>query len=106
MAPWLIGKGDTMIMRVYHARVHPGQEAEFERLVKADAVPLMERLTGFLGLHIGREIGGSPEFVMVSLWRDLEALKAFTGEAWEQPVVLHRDVQVLEKTWVEHFQVL
>jgi heme-degrading monooxygenase HmoA len=92
-----------MILRVYHARVRPGQEAEFERLVKADAVPLMESQPGFLGLHMGRELNGAPEFVLVSLWRDLEALKAFTGEAWQQPVVLHPDTHVLEKTWVEHF---
>ena len=93
-------------MRVYHARVLPGQESEFERLVQADAVPLMERQDGFLGLQIGRELNGAPEFVLVSVWRDLDSLKAFTGEAWQQPVVLHRDAHVLEKTWVEHFEVL
>jgi len=92
-----------MILRVYHARVHPGQEAEFERLVKVDAVPLMESQPGFLGLHLGRELNGAPEFVLISLWRDLGALKAFAGADWQQPVVLHPDADVLQKTWVEHF---
>jgi heme-degrading monooxygenase HmoA len=93
-----------VIIRVYHAQVYPGKEAEFERLVTADAVPLMQRQPGLLALHIGREWHGSPEFVMVSVWRDLDALKAFTGEHWQDPVVLHRDAEVLEKTWVEHFR--
>ena len=92
-----------MIIRVYHARVHPGQEAEFERLVRADAVPRMQQ-AGMLSLHIGRELGGAPEFIMVSLWPSLEALQAFTGEHWQEPVVLHEDADVLEETWVEHYQ--
>jgi heme-degrading monooxygenase HmoA len=91
-----------MIMRVYHARVRLGQEAEFERLVRADAVPRM-RQAGMLALHIRRELGGAPEFIIVSLWPDLEALKAFTGEHWQEPVVLHKDAGVLERTWVKHY---
>jgi len=93
-----------MLIRVYHARVHPGQEAEFERLVRADALPRMRQLPGCLALHLGREYGGSAEFVLVSVWRDLDALKAFTGEHWQEGVVLHPGAQVLEKTWVEHYQ--
>jgi quinol monooxygenase YgiN len=93
-----------VIIRVYHARVHPGKEAEFERLVKADAVPLIRRQPGLVALHIGEELSGSCEFVMVSVWRDLDALKGFTGDHWQEPVVLHKDADVLEKTWVEHYR--
>lgn len=92
-----------MLIRVYHARVHPGQEGEFERLVRADAIPLMKRQPGLLALHIGRDLGGAAEFIMVSVWRDLESLKAFTGDHWQEPVILHKGARVLEKTWVEHY---
>ena len=93
-----------MIIRVYHAQVHPGREAEFERLVKADAIPLMQRQPGFVALHIGQGLGNSREFIMVSVWRDLDALKTFTGDSWQEPVVLHKDAGVLAKTWVEHYR--
>ena len=93
-----------MIIRVYHALVHPGKEAEFERLVRMDAIPLMRRQPGLLALHVGQAWRGSPEFVMVSVWRDLDSLKAFTGDRWEEPVVLHKDADVLERTWVEHYR--
>ncbi len=92
-----------MIMRIYHARVHPGREAEFERLVRADAVPRMEAQPGLLALHLGREMDAPGGFVIVSVWRDLEALKAFTGEGWQQPVVLHPQADVLEEERVEHY---
>jgi heme-degrading monooxygenase HmoA len=92
-----------MVIRIYHARVHPGKEAEFERLVRADAVPLMKAQPGLLSLHLGREMGQPSGFVIVSVWRDLEAVKAFAGENWQQPVVLHPQADVLEEERIEHY---
>ncbi len=92
-----------MIIRVYRAQVHPGKEADFERLVQADAIPLMKRQPGLVTVHLGREWHGASEFVLVSIWQDLEALKGFAGENWQQPLVLHPEEKVLAKTWVEHF---
>ena len=92
-----------MILRIYHARAHPGREAEFERLVRADAVPLMQAQPGLLALHLGREMDAPGGFVIVSVWRDLEALKAYAGENWKEPLRLHPQAGVLEEERVEHY---
>jgi hypothetical protein len=41
--------------------------------------------------------------VLVSLWRDLQALKAYAGEAWQKPLRLHPQSGVLEEEWLEHY---
>jgi len=92
-----------MILRIYRARVHPGLEAEFERLFRADAVPLMQRQAGFVSFQIGRALNGEPELIVISQWRDLESLQAYAGEGWQTPPVLHPGAGVLERALLEHF---
>lgn len=58
-----------MIVRVFRARVQPGMQAEFERLVNEVLIPLVEAHNGLIMRYAGKPVGGNPdEFVMVSVW--------------------------------------
>jgi heme-degrading monooxygenase HmoA len=94
-----------MIVRVFRARVRPGMDNEFERMVRELSIPLVDRQRGLIARYSGRPVGGNAtEFTMVSIWEDLDALKAFAGEDWEQSVVPEEERAVLAETFVHHYE--
>jgi hypothetical protein len=41
---------------------------------------------------------------MVTLWQDLEALKAFVGEHWQTPVVTEDEAPLVEEMFAHHYR--
>jgi heme-degrading monooxygenase HmoA len=94
-----------MVIRVFRARVQPGRQAEFEAMARRLSVPLVQKQKGMLGFYAGRPVGHSrDEFVMVTLWESVEALKAFVGPDWEQAVVPEEERPVLADTFLHHYE--
>lgn len=94
-----------MVIRVFRARVQPGKQADFETLARRLSVPLVQKQQGLLGFYAGRPLGHShDEFVMVTLWENLEAVKAFVGPDWEQAVVPEEERPVLADSFLHHYE--
>jgi heme-degrading monooxygenase HmoA len=89
-----------MIIRVFEGRLNPGREHEFmagerELLGRTD-------IDGLLGVSIGRRLaGGAMHVITLTVWRDLEAIEAFSGTDVEQPVFLTGGEEMVE-TWSLH----
>lgn len=93
-----------MIVRVFRARIRPGREAEFKRMVREQSIPWLEETEGLLGYYSGEPFPDSTrEFVMVTIWRDLEALKAFAGETWSAPIVTEDEAPLVEEMFAHHY---
>jgi transposase/heme-degrading monooxygenase HmoA len=93
-----------MIIRVFSARLKRGARDAYEDLCQRVSVPLMSAQPGFLTWRMGAERPGHPDdFVFVSLWRDLESLKAFTGEEWQAASILPGEADLLERVAVHHY---
>jgi heme-degrading monooxygenase HmoA len=76
-----------MIIRVFRPTVHPGKEREFEAFLRDTAAPLVSRQSGLLAQHVGRPRDpSSTEYVYVTVWEDVESIRAFAGERWENAV--------------------
>jgi len=74
-----------MIVRVFRAITQPGKESEFERMLKEQSMPMVEGRDGLLASYFGRPLGAkSNEFVAITVWRDLDSVKAFAGDDWER----------------------
>jgi heme-degrading monooxygenase HmoA len=94
-----------MIIRIFRARMQPGMNAEFERMVLELSIPLVEAQKGLIARYSGKPMGSnSDEFVMVSLWEDLAALKAFVGQNWEEAVIPEEERPVILETYVHHYE--
>lgn len=94
-----------MIVRVFRARVREGRVPEFKKMVQEQSVPWLERSDGMLGYFPGEPLSAtSREFVMVTLWRDVEALQAFAGEQWESPVVTPDEAPLVEEMFAHHYR--
>jgi transposase/quinol monooxygenase YgiN len=93
-----------MIIRAFRGRLKPDVRPAFERLCRTTSLPLMRAQPGCLAVSIGEPTPTRPEeFVVVSVWRDLERLQAFAGERWREATILPGEADLLETAQVEHY---
>ena len=93
-----------MIVRVFRAKIREGRVADFKRMVQEQSIPWLERTDGMLGYFPGEPMDeASREFVMVTLWRDVEALKDFASETWQTPVVTEDEAALVEEMFAHHY---
>jgi heme-degrading monooxygenase HmoA len=79
-----------MICRVWHGWTRPAQADGYEKLLRGEIFPGIERHAahGYRGIHLLRRPAGDEiEFVTVMWFDDLAAVKAFAGEDHEMAVV-------------------
>ena len=94
-----------MIIRVFRAIVHDGKQDEFASFFRDTAIPLLKSQPGMVRLSVGWPMEPSPnEFMMTTVWADLESLKGFAGEDWRQAVVDPSEAHLLDETFVHHYQ--
>jgi heme-degrading monooxygenase HmoA len=77
-----------MIARQWKGVVQPGREDAYLAHLRQDTFPAMEQLPGFVTASIlRRAVAAGTEFQVVTVWRSLDAIKAFAGEDAERAVV-------------------
>ena len=97
-----------MVIRVFRATARSGMVAELAHLVETVSVPFVDSHPGLVARFAGRGIGASTgDVLMISVWESLDAMKATTGDDWEQAVIPDpREVERIETTSVEHYEVV
>jgi heme-degrading monooxygenase HmoA len=96
-----------VIIRVFRPTIHPGKETEFESFLRDTAVPLVSRQAGLVAQHVGRSRDpSSTEYLYVTVWEDVESIRAFAGERWEEAVIAPDEEHLLKDTWIGHYEVL
>ena len=94
-----------MIIRVFRARAYPDKVQEFERFFLDKALPMVKAQRGLVSVTVGTPLEPtSNEFVMVMIWDDISAVKAFAGEAWQNPVIDPAEADLLMETFVHHYE--
>ncbi len=78
-----------MIARVWRGWTEAADADAYERFLRTELFPEVARLDGFGGAHILRRPApdGEVEFVTVTLFDSLDAVRAFAGEDYETPVI-------------------
>ena len=96
-----------MIIRVFRPTIHPGKEAEFESFLRDTAIPLVSQQTGLIAQQVGKpRDSSSTEFLYVSVWQDVESIRAFAGERWQEAVITPEEKHLLKDTWIGHYEAL
>jgi heme-degrading monooxygenase HmoA len=73
-----------VIVRVFH----PGTEDDFERVVTETGIPTVKAQEGCSQVTVGQSRWSQqPEFVVVTHWESVEALRGFAGPDWQQAVI-------------------
>ena len=95
-----------MIVRVFRARVRAGTAEPFEATVCERSLPRVTGAPGLVSYYAGRPLGESGEFVLVTVWEDLDALRAFAGPDWQREAVIPKEeLPFLEETVLHHYEV-
>lgn len=79
-----------MISRLWHGWTTRENANAYEELLRSEVLPGIHQVKGFVGAHLLRrdvQDKDEVEFVTLTLFDSLEALKAFAGEDYEAAVV-------------------
>jgi hypothetical protein len=70
-------------------------------------VPLVSRQSGLVAQQVGKPRDpSSSEYLFVTVWEDVESVRAFAGEQWQEAVIAPEDAHLLKDTWIGHSEVL
>ena len=98
---------ESVVIRVFRPTIHPGKEAEFESFLQETGVPLVSRQSGLVAQHVGKPRDpSSTEYLYVTVWQDVESIRAFAGERWQEAVIAPDEEHLLKDTWIGHYEVL
>jgi heme-degrading monooxygenase HmoA len=96
-----------MIIRVFRPTIHPGKEAEFEAFLRETAVPLVSQQAGLVAQQVGKPRDPtSTEYLYVTVWEDVDSIRSFAGERWQEAVIAPDEQHLLKSTWIGHYELL
>jgi heme-degrading monooxygenase HmoA len=77
-----------MITRIWHGWTLKANADEYENLLRSEVLPGIHRVAGYRGAQLlRRPAGDEVEFVTLTYFDDLDAVRAFAGEDYEVAVV-------------------
>jgi heme-degrading monooxygenase HmoA len=77
-----------MIARLWHGWTSRPNADAYENLLRSEVLPGIHRISGFKGAYLfRREADEEIEFVTLTLFESLDAVRAFAGDDYEVAVV-------------------
>ena len=77
-----------MIGRIWHGWASPENADAYEQLLRNEVLPGIDRVQGFRGAQLfRRNAADEVEFVTITFFDSLEAVRAFAGDDYEVAVV-------------------
>jgi heme-degrading monooxygenase HmoA len=100
---------ESRVAREWRGKVIGTRAAEYQKYLFDQGIVKLSQIDGNLGVQMFRiEDGETTEFVVISYWPSLDAIRKYAGNEIEKPHHLPRDPEFLitlpEK--VRHYQVL
>ena len=98
-----------MIVRLWKGRATQNRRDAYVEHFNTEVLPDLNALEGFLGARLMRRtVGDGVEFLVMTEWDSLEAIKRFAGEDYEKAVVEPSAVAALESfdETVIHYEVV
>ncbi len=97
-----------MIARIWHGRTSRENYEAYTTFLKKRAIPDYQSTEGFVRLIFLRKLKGEEgHFTLITLWKDLEAIKRFAGKDYEKAKYYPEDKYFLLEfeERVEHYEV-
>jgi heme-degrading monooxygenase HmoA len=96
-----------VIIRIFRPTIYPGKEREFESFLRNTAIPLVSQQSGLIAQHLGKPRDpSSTEYLYVTVWENVESIRAFAGERWEEAVITPDEEHLLKETWIGHYEAI
>jgi antibiotic biosynthesis monooxygenase (ABM) superfamily enzyme len=90
-----------VICRLWHGWTARASADDYERYLRDELYPRLEDAAGYRGHHVLRRPDGDEvEFVTLTWFDSLDAVRAFAGDEYETPVITERAAALLAR-WDE-----
>ena len=77
-----------MIARIWHGYTSPENADAYDQLLRTTILPGIHRVAGYRGAYLlRRDAGAEVEFITVTLWESMEAIRAFAGAEHDVAVI-------------------
>ena len=98
-----------MIARMWRGSAIPEKANDYEEHLQRSVLPELHRIDGFRGVYLLRQdLPDEVEFVVLTLWESMEAIRKFAGENPEAAVVAPA-AQILFREYdlmVKHYEIV
>jgi len=98
-----------MIVRTWRGRAAPAQPDDYPEHFRFRVLPALKEIRGFLGASLLRhDRPDEIEFLVLTRWTSLDAIRAFTGEHLDRAVVEPEAMEALASfdPTVRHYEVI
>ena len=86
-----------MIVRVWHGYTKRGNANAYQELLESKILPGIHRVKGYSGCYLlRRDFGTEVEFITLTMWASLEAVREFAGPEGDHAVVPEEARRLLE----------
>jgi heme-degrading monooxygenase HmoA len=98
-----------MIIREWRGRASELKADAYPKHFREAVVPELRNVPGFLGAHLSRRrIGDRIEYLVLTRWQSMDAIRAFAGVTVDRAVVQPQAVAALDDfdASVQHYEVI
>lgn len=93
------------ILRVFDVRAKSGKAELLKHKLADTSVDVVKDKPGNLGYFFGENLSSDEhDLVFISVWKDLESIKAHFGEDWEQSFLPPGYEEIIEHCSIKHIQ--
>jgi quinol monooxygenase YgiN len=94
-----------MIIRLLHAKVRAGKQADFKRILEVLSLPTVQKRKGMIAFYPGQPVGkNGDEFVLVTVWKDLKGMEAYSLEQWAKTILPEEALPLVEEWRVDGYK--
>jgi antibiotic biosynthesis monooxygenase (ABM) superfamily enzyme len=88
----------SMITRVWHGYTKPQDADSYHQLLLTTILPGIHRIAGYKGSNVlRRNCGDEVEFIALTFWESLDAIREFAGPDYERSVILPEAAKLLTR---------
>lgn len=93
-----------MIIRVFKVNVVEELRDEFEEKFRDVALGVVDHHEGMLSAEVGKSLNdGDTEYLMFSVWKDLNAVKKFGGASWKEAIIPEHMLKYMANFELKHY---
>ncbi|AXT19709.1 antibiotic biosynthesis monooxygenase [Flavobacteriaceae bacterium AU392] len=93
-----------MVIRVFKVNVVEELRDEFEEKFRDAALGVVDNHEGMLSAEVGKSINDEDtEYLMFSVWKDLDSIKAFGGDGWKKAIIPEHMLKYMADFSLKHY---
>lgn len=98
-------KFNKAILRVFEVRAKPGKSSILKQKLSDTSILVVKGKPGNLGYFFGENLSSDEnDLVFISIWQDLDTIKARFGEDWQESFLPEGYEEIIESCSIRHIE--